>query len=92
MGVPFHRRSLLVQGAATAASIAGASALGLNLADKRLALDLPYSWLDRAVWAVISTPKVQNWNNSTTPTGAAAYGMIGGMTGGSIWPTQIWLS
>ena len=56
--------------------------------NKRLAIDLPYLWLDRAVWAVVSTPKVQNWNNPTTPTGAAAYGMIGG----SIWPTQIWMS
>ncbi len=56
--------------------------------NKRLALDLPYLWLDRAVWAVVSSTKVQNWNNPTTPTGAAAYGMIGG----SIWPTQIWLS
>jgi peptide/nickel transport system substrate-binding protein len=56
--------------------------------NQRLALDLPYLWLDRAVWAVVSTPKVQNWNNPTTPAGKPAYGMIGG----SIWPTQIWLS
>jgi peptide/nickel transport system substrate-binding protein len=56
--------------------------------NKRLAIDLPYLWLDRAVWAVVSTPKVQNWNNPTTTAGAAAYGMIGG----SIWPTEIWLS
>jgi peptide/nickel transport system substrate-binding protein len=56
--------------------------------NKRLALDLPYLWTDRAVWAVISTPKVQNWNNPTTPENKPAYGMIGG----SIWPTQIWLS
>jgi ABC-type transport system substrate-binding protein len=56
--------------------------------NKRLAIDLPYLWLDRAVWSVESTLKVQNWNNPTTPTGAPAYGMIGG----SIWPTQIWLS
>jgi peptide/nickel transport system substrate-binding protein len=56
--------------------------------NKRFAVDLPYLWLDRAVWAVVSTPQVQNWNNPTTPTGAAAFGMIGG----SIWPSQIWLS
>jgi ABC-type transport system substrate-binding protein len=65
-----------------------ARAKAYQTVNKRLAIDLPYLWLDRAVWAVISTPKVQNWNNPTTPTGAAAYGMIGG----SIWPTQIWLS
>ena len=56
--------------------------------NKRLAIDLPYLWLDRSVWSVESTLKVQNWNNPTTPTGAPAFGMIAG----SIWPTQIWLS
>ncbi len=33
MGEPFNRRTLLLRGAATAASVAGASALGLDLAD-----------------------------------------------------------
>jgi len=56
--------------------------------NKRPPVDRPYLWLDRAMWAVVSAPKVQSWNNPTTPTGAAAYGMIGG----SIWPTQIWMS
>jgi peptide/nickel transport system substrate-binding protein len=56
--------------------------------NQRFAVDLPYIWNDRAVWAVVAYPKVQNFNNPTTPTGAKAYGLIGG----SIWPTQIWLS
>ena len=56
--------------------------------NKRLALDLPYLWTDRAVWAVIGKPKVENFNNPTTPQGHSAYGMIGG----AIWPTQIWIS
>ena len=56
--------------------------------NKRLAVDLPYLWLDRAVWAVISEPSVQNFNNPTSPQGQPAYGMIGG----SVWPTQIWIS
>jgi peptide/nickel transport system substrate-binding protein len=56
--------------------------------NQRLAIDLPYLWLDRAVWAVVCKPAVQNWNNPKTPAGGAAFGMIGG----SIWPTQIWLS
>lgn len=56
--------------------------------NKRLAVDLPYLWTDRAVWAVIGNPKVQNFNNPTSPQGQAAFGMIGG----SIWPTQIWIS
>jgi peptide/nickel transport system substrate-binding protein len=52
------------------------------------AQDLPYLWADRAVWAVVAHPDVQNFNNPTTPSGARAYGFIGG----SIWPTQIWRS
>jgi peptide/nickel transport system substrate-binding protein len=56
--------------------------------NQRMAIDLPYLWSDRALWAVIGTPKVQNFNNPTTPAGAPAFGMIGG----SIWPTQIWIS
>jgi hypothetical protein len=56
--------------------------------NKRLALDLPYLWTDRAVWAVIGDTMVQNFNNPTAPNGQMAFGMIGG----SIWPTQIWIS
>jgi ABC-type transport system substrate-binding protein len=56
--------------------------------NKRLGLDVPYVWTDRAVWAVIGQPKVQNFNNPTTPAGQPAFGLIGG----SIWPTQIWIS
>jgi ABC-type transport system substrate-binding protein len=56
--------------------------------NKRLALDLPYLWLDRSVWAVMGKPSVQNFNNPTTPQGQPAFGFIGG----SVWPTQIWIS
>ena len=56
--------------------------------NKRLAVDLPYLWTDRAIWAVVSNPKVQNFNNPKSPQGQSAFGMIGG----SIWPTQIWIS
>jgi ABC-type transport system substrate-binding protein len=56
--------------------------------NKRLALDVPYIWTDRAVWAVVSKPSVQNWNNPTVPDGSKAFGVIGG----SVWPTQIWVS
>jgi len=56
--------------------------------NQRMAIDLPYLWTDRALWAVVSSPSVQNWNNPTTPAGGPAFGMIGG----SIWPTQIWIS
>ena len=63
-------------------------AVAYKTVNKRLATDLPYLWTDRAVWAVIGEPTVQNFNNPTTPQGQPAYGMIGG----SIWPTQIWIS
>ncbi|HVA07089.1 MAG TPA: ABC transporter substrate-binding protein [Acidimicrobiales bacterium] len=56
--------------------------------NKRLAIDLPYLWTDRAVWAVISKPNVQNFSNPTTPAGGKAFPVIGG----SVWPTQIWRS
>ncbi len=52
------------------------------------AQDLPYLWGDRATWAVIGKPNVQNFNNPTTPAGQKALGMIGG----AIYPTQIWIS
>src|SRR5581483_8012494 len=55
--------------------------------NSRLALDVPYIWTDRAVWAVVSKPSVQNWNNPTVPDGSKAFGVIGG----SVWPTQIWV-
>jgi ABC-type transport system substrate-binding protein len=56
--------------------------------NKQLGLNMPYLWTDRAVWAVVANPKVQNFNNPTSPQGQAAFGMIGG----SVWPTQIWIS
>ena len=55
---------------------------------KRLNVDLPYIWQDRATWAIVANSKVQNWNNPTTPEGAKAYGMIVG----TIWTPQIWKS
>ena len=56
--------------------------------NQRLAVDLPYIWTNRAVWAVASTAKVQNWNNPTTPAGRPVLGMDQGV----IWLGQAWLS
>jgi peptide/nickel transport system substrate-binding protein len=50
--------------------------------------DIPYVWYDRTVWAIGAQPKVQNFNNPTTPAGGKAFSLIGG----AIWPTQIWLT
>jgi peptide/nickel transport system substrate-binding protein len=55
---------------------------------EEFAKDLPYIMADRAVWSIVATGKVQNFNNPTTPSGTKAYGMIVG----TIWPTEIWLS
>jgi peptide/nickel transport system substrate-binding protein len=65
-----------------------ARAAAYKTVNQRLAIDLPYLWSDRAVWAVIGGSKAQNWNNPTTPDGKPAFGMIGGQ----IWPTQVWVN
>jgi peptide/nickel transport system substrate-binding protein len=56
--------------------------------NKYLAEDIPYLWLARDTWAVIANPKVQNFANPTTLTGAKAVAFDEGV----IWPTQIWVS
>jgi ABC-type transport system substrate-binding protein len=82
---PAIEKALLTGRSSTEKSIRETAYQTVN---KRLGLDTPYLWTDRAVWAVIGDPTVQNFNNPTTPQGQSAYGMIGG----SIWPTQIWIS
>jgi peptide/nickel transport system substrate-binding protein len=64
-----------------------ARAAAYKAVNQRFAIDLPYLWSDRAVWAVVGGSKAQNWNNPTTPDNKPAFGMIGGQ----IWPTQIWV-
>ncbi len=56
--------------------------------NRLLSQDIPYVWYARTVWAFGAVPKVQNFNNPTTPAGAKAFGQ----NGGAIWPQQIWLS
>jgi peptide/nickel transport system substrate-binding protein len=53
---------------------------------RRWAVDLPYIWASRDVWSVSAQPSLQNWNNSTTLTGARGLSMLSGI----IWPTEIW--
>ena len=55
---------------------------------ERFGVDIPYVWLDRAVWAIATQPNVQNFVNLTLPAGGTALGF----NQGTIWPTQIWLS
>jgi peptide/nickel transport system substrate-binding protein len=50
--------------------------------------DIPYLYGDRSTWAVAANPKVQNFNNPTTPKGSKAIGFDAGV----IWPTQVWVS
>ena len=56
--------------------------------NERLAVDLPYIWVTRATWAVVSAPTVQNWAGPTAPSGARLLGMDQGV----IWLGQSFLS
>ena len=56
--------------------------------NERIGADIPYVFLDRATWALISKPNVQNWANPKAPNGKAALGQ----DGGDWWPTQVWIS
>jgi peptide/nickel transport system substrate-binding protein len=53
-----------------------------------LAQDIPYIWADRATWAAVASPKVQNFVNAKTVSGSSALSFDEGV----LWPTQIWLS
>lgn len=55
---------------------------------KLMGQDIPYVWFDRATWVIAAEPKVENFANPTTPSGAKAFALIGG----SIYPTEIWLN
>ena len=35
--------------------------------------DIPYVWYDRTVWAIGAQPKVENFDNPTTPAGGKAF-------------------
>ena len=37
--------------------------------NRLLSKDIPYVWYARTVWAIGAQPKVQNFNNPTTPGG-----------------------
>jgi peptide/nickel transport system substrate-binding protein len=56
--------------------------------NKLMGADIPYIWTDRTVWSIGAQPKVENFNNPTTPAGNPAFGFITG----AVWPTQIWLN
>lgn len=55
---------------------------------QRFDVDIPYIWLDRAVWSIATAANVQNFIGLTLPAGGKALGF----SQGTIWPTQIWLS
>ena len=54
--------------------------------DERLAIDLPYIWIDRSVWAIASALSVENWNNPTAPGGQRLVGNNQGL----FWLPQVW--
>jgi peptide/nickel transport system substrate-binding protein len=57
-------------------------------AAKRFAVDVPYVWLDRAVWTVSAKPNVQNFAGATLPGGTKVVPLIFG----EWWLTQTWRS
>jgi peptide/nickel transport system substrate-binding protein len=63
-------------------------ALAYQEVARRLAVDLPYLWSNRAVSTVAASNSVQNFTGPTFPGGARMLGMIGGV----IWPVEIWRS
>ena len=56
--------------------------------NERLGTDIPYVWLDRTVWALVSKSNVQNWANPKTPSGQQALGQ----DQGTFFVTQAWIS
>jgi ABC-type transport system substrate-binding protein len=56
--------------------------------NKYLSEDIPYIYGDRSTWAVVANPKVQNFNNATTPNGSKALGFDAGV----VWPGEMWVS
>jgi len=55
---------------------------------ERFGADIPYVWLDRAVWCIATANHVQDFVYLTLPSGGRALGF----NQGTIWPTQMWLS
>ena len=56
--------------------------------NERLGADIPYVWLDRTTWALVSKSNVQNWANPKTPAGQPALGQ----DQGTWFVTQAWIS
>ncbi|MBO0730027.1 MAG: hypothetical protein J2P57_12265 [Acidimicrobiaceae bacterium] len=53
---------------------------------RRFAADIPYIWMDQAVWLVSAKPTVMNFNNPTLPNGSPAQRMAAGFINvGQIW-------
>ena len=82
---PVIQQSFLAGMAATTSSEAKTAFAAIN---RRLAEDLPYIWTARSFWALVSQPKVQNWNNPVAPNGKK---MLGNNQG-DWWPAQMWTS
>jgi ABC-type transport system substrate-binding protein len=82
---PVIQQSFLAGMAATTPSESKTAFAAIN---RRLAEDLPYIWTARSFWALVSQPKVQNWNNPVAPNGKK---MLGNNQG-DWWPAQMWTS
>ena len=74
--------------AGMAATTQAARVRAYRTLDQRLAIDLPYIWIDRSVWAIASKLSVQNWANPRGPGGQRLIGNNQGL----FWLPQIWRS
>lgn len=55
---------------------------------KRFAVDFPYIWLNRTLWAVVGASSTMNFNGGTMPDGSTSLPM----TSGVFWITTTWRS
>ncbi len=56
--------------------------------NERLAVDLPYLWLEQYPFALIGDTRIQNFANLTLPDGSPGYGFDEGI----FFPSQVWLA
>jgi len=73
---------------ALGATSTAARAKAWSLVNGQLARDLPYLWLDRAIWGFAAKSTVQNWKGFTDPAGHAVLQPDSGI----LFFTETWIS
>jgi len=73
---------------ALGATSTSARAKSWSFVNSQLARDLPYLWLDRAIWGFAAKSTVQNWKSFTDPAGNAVMQPDSGV----LFFTETWIS